>query len=72
MDNMAWNPTPEVAVARDAAKRLGADRIVLTYTTKAGQIGYASYGETKALCAETKRLADRLHDESMQFFDGLL
>lgn len=66
---MAWNPSPEVAIARDAAKRFDADRVVIIYTNKNGQIGYASYGETKALCAETKRLGDRLFDEAMEFFE---
>lgn len=66
---MAWNPSPEVAVARDAAKKLGADRVVITYTTVAGAIGYASYGETKLLCAETKRLADKLHATAYEFFE---
>lgn len=67
---MAWNPSPEVAVARDAAKALGADRVVITYTTPAGQIGYASFGQTKELCAETKRLADKLYERAMAWFRG--
>lgn len=55
---MAWNPEPEVAVARDFGKKFNAHRVVILYTTKDGGFGYASYGETKALCAETKKIAD--------------
>ncbi len=60
---MAWNPSPEVAVARDAAKRLNnARQCVVIYITDAGQIGYASYGRTKALCDEMKIIADAAYD----------
>lgn len=65
---MAWNPSPEVAVARDAARKLIADRCVILYTTPTGQIAYASYGETKALCAETRKLGDALYDRAMEWF----
>lgn len=65
---MAWNPSPEVAVARDAAKRLAdihklnVDRVIVLYTTGTGMVGYASYGQTKELCADARRIADRLFD----------
>ena len=65
---MAWNPSPEVAVARDAAKRLKADRCVVLYTTAEGKIGYASYGETKSLCAESRRLGDLLYKHAHEYF----
>lgn len=55
---MAWNPSPEVAVARDAANRLNADRCIVIWTTAAGQIGMASFGQTKALCANAGKLGD--------------
>lgn len=57
---MAWNPSPEVAVARDAAKRLGNAKqcIVLWVSEDGTQLGYASYGQTKALCADAKRLGE--------------
>ena len=47
---MAWNPSPDVQVARDAAKALTKsgrfiDRCVILYTTEQGQMGYASYGK---------------------------
>jgi len=65
---MAWNPSPEVAVARDAAKRLGdiagvnVSRCIVTYTTEDGRVGYASFGATKALCDDAKRLGDAIFD----------
>ena len=65
---MAWNPTPEVAAAREFARKFGADRVVILYTTAAGPMGYASYGETKALCADAKRLGDELYDAATTYF----
>lgn len=67
---MAWNPSPEVSVSRDAAKKLNADMCVVLYVnTSAGSIGYASYGATRELCRETKRLADACYAEAMRWFE---
>ena len=65
---MAWNPSPQVAIARDAAGKLGANRVVIVYTNDKGQIGYASYGDTRSLCDQTKRLADTLYDAAMRWW----
>lgn len=55
---MAWNPSPEVAVARDAAKRLGdADQCIVLWI-KGQQLGMASFGRTKQLCAEARPLGE--------------
>lgn len=63
---MAWNPSPEVAVARDAAKKLSASRCVVVWIDDdTGKLGMASYGTTKALCAEAGRLGDCLFDAAM-------
>ena len=66
---MAWNPSPQVAVARDAAKALNAHMVVVLYVKATGddgaQLGYASYGETKALCGEARKLADVAYDAMM-------
>lgn len=60
---MAWNPSPEVQVARDAAAAIGrikkskVERCVVMFTM-ADQMGYASYGVDAAFCAEARRMAD--------------
>jgi hypothetical protein len=65
---MPWNPSPQVAAARDAAKALGADRVVIVFTTPEGRFGYASFGRDKALCANARKLGDRLYEEVERFF----
>jgi len=71
---MAWNPSPEVAVARDAAAKMGqivkspVVQIVVMFVTQDGKLGYASYGHDRAACGDAKKLADRLYGEAMQFF----
>ena len=56
---MAWNPSPEVAVARDAAKKLGdASMCIVLWVTADEKVGMASYGKTPALCDAAKCIAD--------------
>lgn len=69
---MAWNPSPEVAIARDAAKQLKADRVVIMFTTADGKLGYASYGETKSKCNEAKGMADTLFDSARKWCEAFL
>lgn len=57
---MAFNPSKEVAIARDAAVKLGSKRVVIFYTLPSGLYGYASYGETSALCKQAKQEADSI------------
>lgn len=63
---MAWNPSPEVAVARDAAQRLGSlakdrtERCIVFYELQDGRFGYASYGRTPTLCQDARRLAEQI------------
>lgn len=47
---MAWNPTPEVAVARDFGKRFGYDEVIILAVRRDGCVDAWSYGRTKALC----------------------
>ena len=63
---MAWNPAPEVAAARDFARKFGADKAVILFTLKDGRLGYASYGETRALCAEARKLGDAVYDAARE------
>ena len=55
---MAWNPAPEIAVARDAARKLGdADQIIIiTLNHAKEQMGLFTYGKTKALCDDAYQL----------------
>jgi hypothetical protein len=68
---MAWNPTPQVAVARDAADRLGAlagsevKQCIVVYITK-DNIGVISYGRNRALCDAAKGLADDLYSAAVK------
>lgn len=66
---MAWNPSPEVAVARDAARKLGANRCVVIYITDEN-FGMASYGETKQLCKWAGGLGDALYDEARRYIEA--
>lgn len=56
---MAWNPAPEVAMARDFAKKFGAKRVVIMYDM-GDKFAYASYGENRGLCDSAKRIAEWL------------
>jgi hypothetical protein len=56
---MAFNPSPQVAVARDYGQRFGYDQVIII-----GIIGetitYTSYGKTKDLCTKARQFADRI------------
>lgn len=64
---MAWNPSGEVAIARDAAKQLGnASQCVILWVTPSGeQLGMVSYGKTKVQCYDAGKLGDHLYDCAM-------
>ena len=65
---MAWNPSPAVAVARDAARRLKAHQVVIVYLNLVDEkIGMASYGENRVLCAEAGKLGDELYEAARRF-----
>jgi hypothetical protein len=59
-----WNPSKEVAVARDAASQLDdAPIVVILYVTKDGSnLGMATYGKTKALCASAAQLGSHVYE----------
>ena len=66
---MAWNPSPKVAIARDFAKKFGKKQIIILAIDKNGVLEYASYGETKKLCDNAKRVADIAFDAIMKFYE---
>ena len=56
---MAWNPSPQVAVARDFGKTFKKDIVIVFSVDPEGRCGYASYGKTPVLCDLAGQLADR-------------
>ena len=67
---MAWNPSPEVAVARDAAAKLGdVEMCIVLYITKDSNLGMASYGKTSKLCKKAGLIGD-IAFESVREFCG--
>ena len=66
---MAWNPSPEVAVARDAAVRLEAIMTVVVFVRDDGSFGFASYGRNAGLCAEAGKLGDELLEAARKHFE---
>ena len=60
---MAWNPSPKVAAARGIGKLFGKPQVVvLMIDQDKGTFEFASYGETKALCAEAQKIGDVAFD----------
>jgi len=63
---MAWNPSPEVAVARDAAKRLDSPIcIVLWLDAQGNGVGMASYGKTMVLCKVAGEIGTAAHKAAL-------
>jgi hypothetical protein len=56
---MAWNPSPKVAAARNIGKKFGKPQVVvLMIDQDSGTLELASYGETRELCEEARKLGD--------------
>ena len=67
---MAFNPSPEVADCRDIARRRGWKQVIVVgIDPVSGRFGTFSYGETKALCDDAKRMNIKIHTLIQ---DGLL
>lgn len=65
---MAWNPSPEVAAARDAAKKLdGAPVCIVVWLTNDAQVGMASYGKSSELCKIAGELGDALFNAALKW-----
>lgn len=61
--------SPQIAAAREIAERFGQDQvIVLMVSRRHGTIRYASYGRTRRLCAEARRIADRAYEAVFECF----
>lgn len=76
---MAWNPSPEVKIARDAATAIGdlkgreTDMCIVTWIGTDMTAGYASYGRTPGLCGMARRFADASYEiiSDPDRFDGI-
>lgn len=67
--NMAWNPSPKVADCRDIARKWRKQQvIILAIDVNAGTLEYASFGETKSMCDDAKRLADAAYAAVMKAY----
>jgi hypothetical protein len=66
---MAWNPSPKVADCRDIARKWRKQQvIILAVDVNAGTLEYASFGETKPMCDDAKRLADAAYAAVMKAY----
>ena len=60
---MAWNPSPEVAVARDFGKKFNYDKVyIIGVNESSGKFEIISYGETKQKCGEARICADQIYE----------
>jgi hypothetical protein len=66
---MAFNPAPEVQVARDAARKLGdAEQcVVVALNRTTGTVQVVSYGRTRALCDGAKLIADVVYEAVVDY-----
>ena len=55
---MAWNPSPQVAIARDYAKKFNQEQVVILAIDEHDNLSYASYGKSKKLCDGAEKIAD--------------
>ena len=64
---MAWNPSPKVADCRIISRRWNKKQIIIIAINPIeGTLETVSYGETKELCAEAKKLAKVAHEAIME------
>ena len=60
---MGFNPSKEVAAARDIANKFDKDQvIILMLDREAETMLGASYGKNKALCNDAKRIMDAAYN----------
>lgn len=65
---MAWNPSPQVAAARDFGKKFSKEQvIILSIDLKANTLELSTYGETKYLCADAAQLGEYAYESIMRF-----
>ncbi len=58
---MPFNPSPKVADCREIARKWNVDQVIIIgLDRKKDTLAIASYGETSALCAQAKRINERI------------
>ena len=70
---MAFNPAPEIKVARDVAEKYGFDEVIIVgLRNDYGSVSYqaASYGKSKAQCAEAAKICDAFVEALEDLFGG--
>lgn len=62
-----WNPAPTVCAARDFGNKFARQQvIILSIDLIKGTLQMDSYGQTKRLCDEAKKLGDVAYEAVMQ------
>lgn len=70
---MAWNPSPKVAVARDFGKRFEKQQVfIIALDRNKRTCEVISYGETKTLCDEAKKLGSAVHGEVFSAYEKVV
>uniref|UniRef100_A0A6M3LQK2 Uncharacterized protein n=1 Tax=viral metagenome TaxID=1070528 RepID=A0A6M3LQK2_9ZZZZ len=65
---MAFNPSPQVKYARDFATKFKKTEVIILSINENLELEYASYGKTKELCADAKKIADIAFDAIIKEF----
>lgn len=78
---MAWNPSPEVGILRDAVHELSRkhldvkndriNRAFLLFTTDVGAMGYVSYGADRRQCGQARRMADAAYEHIQDVWERI-
>jgi hypothetical protein len=55
---MAWNPSPEVAAARDIGNRFGFEQVIVVMLDDKGRMMTVTYGKTRVLCSCAEALGN--------------
>ena len=66
---MALNLSPNVAEARDIAKKHDDDMVIVFRITPDLDIAYASYGRTEPLCVVAQQLGDGILDHMIEILE---
>lgn len=58
---MSWNPSPEVAIAREFGNKFNYDKVyIIGLNERSGKVELISYGVNKVKCSEASKSADKI------------